>query len=157
MLEILIVFLGGSIGATLRYFTSLAMHDVCDFYLVTLLINFLGSLFLGVVSYVVFNKDKDFNKNLKLFLTTGIAGGYTTFSTFSYEVFQLIQSNQVITGFVYMFGSLFFSLFAIMLGFALSKQVFTMLPSSKLAFQEDDIEDELIEDEEELVEELVEV
>lgn len=154
MLEILIVFLGGSIGASLRYLVSLAMHGIGDFYTATLLINFLGSLFLGVVTYTALDKDEDFDKNLKLFLTTGIAGGFTTFSTFNYELFQLFQTNQVMTGFAYMFGSLFLGLFAVMLGFASAKRLLTALSVGELAYQEEDLEEAEVEAEEE---ELIEV
>lgn len=147
MLEILIVFLGGSIGATLRYLVSLAMHGVGDFYTATLLINVFGSLFLGAVAYIALDKGDDFNKNLRLFLTTGIAGGFTTFSTFNYEIFQLFQANQVMTGFAYMFGSLFLGLFAIILGFAFAKRILTVLPVQEFALQEEDVEDDYVEQE----------
>ena len=100
MTKFLAVFLGGSLGASLRYLISLIAHNYGWSYQGTFVINILGCLFLGFVMYIALQKP--FNPGLKLFLTTGMAGGFTTFSTFSYEAFTLIKTHQVITGLVYM-------------------------------------------------------
>ncbi len=151
MFELIAVFIGGSIGSILRYLLSEYVFNFGTFFLGTLAINIFGCLFLGFVSYFVLNLEDGFNDNLKLFLTTGIAGGFTTFSTFSYEVFNLIQTNQALVGFSYVFVSLFAGLFATLSGLAVAKYANEFV-IAKLAYQEEDIEEEADSFEEELYE-----
>ena len=54
----------------------------------------------------------------RLFLTTGLCGGYTTFSTFSYETLQLVEDNRYGHAAAYIAGSVLLSLLACLLGFA---------------------------------------
>jgi len=140
MFKLLAVFLGGSIGACLRFLISDAAKDFGSFYASTLFINITGSMFLGFVSYIAIKMNTKFDPNLKLFLTTGIAGGFTTFSTFNYEIFQLFQSNQVLTGFAYMFLSLFLGLFATVLGAIFAQKVFSTV-FSRFTFQAETMAD----------------
>jgi len=141
MLNLLAVFIGGSIGATLRFLISEATKDFGSFFFGTLIINTIGCLFLGFVTYIALAKGDDFNSKLKLFLTTGIAGGFTTFSTFNYEIFKLFQTNQAMLGFSYMFTSLFLGLFSIMLGMYIAKRVPTFAFTHRFAYQEEDIDE----------------
>ena len=137
MFEILFVFIGGGIGASLRYFLSANVFDFNNAFLGTLIVNIVGCLFLGFVSY--FALKNDFNNNLKLFLTTGIAGGFTTFSTFSLETFKLFQSNEVLVAFSYIFASLFLGLSAIFIGISMAKGFDSFVIQPIFAYQEEDI------------------
>lgn len=120
MLGLISVFIGGSIGAGLRYLISLLAVSLGFSYEGTFVINILGCLFLGFVMFIA--SEKNINLHLKLFLTTGIAGGFTTFSTFSYEALVLMRSGKVKTGMAYMLLSLLFGLFATVLGMVLAKK-----------------------------------
>lgn len=133
MFGLLMVFLGGSIGAGLRYFISLFAGTFALTYQGTFIINLIGCLFLGFVSYIALKKEKKFNPDLKLFLTTGVAGGFTTFSTFCNEIFELAQTGQMLTGCLYLLSSVVSGLLAASLGVFLAKQVLLFRFESKLA------------------------
>lgn len=123
MFELFMVFLGGSIGAGFRYIFSLFTCEFGLSYQGTFLINIIGSMFLGFVTYIALKKEEKIKSNLKLFLTTGVAGGFTTFSTYSYEVFKLIYTGQIFIGMTYLFLSIAFGLIAVTTGFFLAKQM----------------------------------
>lgn len=113
-----IVFTGGGLGAVLRFIFSTAAADLGLSYQSTFLINLLGCVFIGFVSSVALQNEK-FPKELKLFLTTGIAGGFTTFSTFCNEIFSLLNGHEGLTcslyaGFSLVLG-LFFAFFGVWL------------------------------------------
>lgn len=133
MFGLIAVFIGGSIGASLRYFISLFAGTFALTYQGTLIINLIGCLFLGFVSYIALKKDKKFNPDLKLFLTTGIAGGFTTFSTYCNEVFKLAQTGQIFAGFMYLLLSVVLGLLATGIGVFLAKQVLLFRLEDKLA------------------------
>ncbi|HEX2938497.1 MAG TPA: fluoride efflux transporter CrcB [Ruminiclostridium sp.] len=94
MNKIIIVGLGGFIGSSLRfivsYFSSKFFGN--NFPSGTLIVNFVGCLLMGFIMNVIPNSD------MRLFLTTGILGGFTTFSTFSYETVSLISEGRVLMG-----------------------------------------------------------
>lgn len=140
MFELLFVFIGGGIGASLRYLLSGSVFDFNNAFIGTLIINVIGCLFLGFVSY--FAVKNDFNNNLKLFLTTGIAGGFTTFSTFSLETFKLFQSNEALIAFSYIFASLFLGLASILIGISAAKGLDSFVIKPIFAYQEEDIAEE---------------
>ena len=98
MIEILVVGLGGAIGAILRYSISLIPYKN-TFPVLTLITNLLGAILIGIV--VGISVKNNWSKNLTLFFKTGVCGGFTTFSTFSLEANNLFQINKpVITCFM---------------------------------------------------------
>ena len=88
------VFLGGGLGAVLRYILSLFLNNK-SFPYGTLVVNISGCFLFGVLV-------KEFNYNI--FLLSGFLGGYTTFSTFSAEFTELF-SNNIIKAYLYLFLS----------------------------------------------------
>lgn len=84
-----IVFLGGMVGATLRFL----VQSLTNTYLMLWIANLIGSFLLGTLNGV-FNKKE--NESLKLFLTTGMLGAFTTFSTFSEEWFFQLRENVMV-------------------------------------------------------------
>lgn len=124
MFNIIVVFVGGGIGASLRYLFSLGAKKYFGItYWATFLINILGCLFLGFIATISINNPNSSYANLKLFLTTGIAGGFTTFSTFSYENIELLKEGKIATSFLYMSASLFCGLVGIYLGYLLASLI----------------------------------
>ncbi len=113
----LLVGLGGAIGSMLRYGTYL-LFPVKDFPLATLLVNITGSFIIGVVIAMGI-KDESFLNNWKLFLATGICGGFTTFSAFSAENIALLQHGKITLALVYIVASIAAGITAAWLGFKL--------------------------------------
>jgi len=91
----LFVFAGGGLGAALRHFVNGASLRLVgsDWPLGTLFINVTGSILMGVVA-ALFAFKLSLPPALRLFIATGILGGYTTFSTFSLETALLVERGQ---------------------------------------------------------------
>ena len=96
---IAIVGCGGFIGAALRYIISLNAAKIfgADFPYGTLIANIIGAIIIGFVMKMSLDTSL-ITPNTKLFLTTGMMGGLTTFSTFSYETVTMINSGQYVIG-----------------------------------------------------------
>jgi fluoride exporter len=88
----LFIGLGGAIGSILRYSFSLIFTNK-EFPLATLFVNIIGSFFIGII-FALSLKSENFATNYKLFLATGLCGGFTTFSAFSLENLQLLQQQK---------------------------------------------------------------
>ena len=99
----ILVGLGGSIGATLRFIIS-SSFKTNGFPFYTLFINIIGCLAIGIV-LALGDKTSSFSNDAKLFLATGICGGFTTFSTFSAENVQLLKTGEYLTAALYIFIS----------------------------------------------------
>jgi CrcB protein len=97
--QVVVVFVGGGIGATLRYWLGGAVYRFMgtDFPYGTLLVNVLGCFFIGFLMSV-FEERFIVQPNLRLFLTIGILGGFTTFSTFSFETMTLLREGSYLKG-----------------------------------------------------------
>lgn len=93
--KILCVGIGGFLGASLRYLVSIGAIKLfkSDFPLGTLIVNVVGAILIGFIMQLSLGVSF-ITPNLKLFLTTGILGGLTTFSTFSFETISLFQSGR---------------------------------------------------------------
>ncbi|MDB5599872.1 MAG: crcB [Xanthobacteraceae bacterium] len=116
----LIVFLGGGIGAALRHGVNLASARQfgTDFPYGTLLINVTGSLIMGLTAgYFAFKGGA--SQPLRLFLTTGILGGYTTFSAFSLDAALLYERGALGLAAVYVLASVGLSILGLFAGLAL--------------------------------------
>lgn len=112
--DFLLVGAGGAIGSMLRYGSNV-LYSSKSFPATTLAINIIGSLVIGVV--MGFCLKNESSANWKLFLATGICGGFTTFSAFSYENLLLLQNGKVFTSLLYIVGSVVFGIAATWLGY----------------------------------------
>ena len=110
---------GGFLGTLLRYTVTLLIKPG-SFPAATFLINITGSFLLGlVIGYTL--KSSPGENNIRLFLATGFCGGFTTFSTFSYENVNLLKAGNYSYFFLYVVGSLVIGIFATWLGMLLMK------------------------------------
>ena len=116
----LIVFLGGGVGAALRHGINTASARALGtaFPYGTLLINISGSFIMGLVAgYFAFKGDA--SQHWRLFLTTGILGGYTTFSAFSLDAALLYERSEAGLAAVYVLASVVVSITGLFAGLAL--------------------------------------
>jgi fluoride exporter len=102
----LIVFIGGGIGAALRHGINIAAARALStgFPYGTIIINIVGSLAMGLIAEYFALKGA-LPQHLRLFLTTGILGGFTTFSAFSLEAALLYERGQLAGAAAYVIGS----------------------------------------------------
>ena len=119
---ILLVSIGGAADSSMRYVTSLFIQKwVSQLYpWGTFVANMLGCLLIGVLMGY-FSKLQLNNNDYKLLLVTGFCGGYTTFSAFALENYNLWQQGNITTAFIYITLSIMGGLLAVFSGFALTK------------------------------------
>jgi CrcB protein len=118
MYAFFLVVLGGGIGAGIRHGMNLgfARWLGTDFPWSTFAINVIGSVLIGVVAaWFAFRNDAA-AQSLRLFLTTGILGGFTTFSAFSLDFALLFERGEMFAAVSYVVGSVVLSLLAIFAG-----------------------------------------
>lgn len=119
--KLLLIMIGGFIGAVLRYLIIFYIpFDGAVFPYATFGTNLLGCFLLGFLSSFIIRTSKN-SAHLYLFLGTGIIGSFTTFSTFSVETIWLIQNNLLSIAVVYVLLSIFFGLLMIFFGHIVAK------------------------------------
>ncbi len=118
MLNLVAIFFGGGIGAIARYLISLnivKIYGEMDLPIATFSINILGCFLLGFL-YILFLEKTNVNNAVSLALTVGFCGAFTTFSTFSLEIFKLIESQQIIQSLLYIILSVVIGLLSVIIG-----------------------------------------
>jgi CrcB protein len=120
----LLVFVGGGLGATLRHIVNLicARCIGTEFPWGTFIINITGSTVMGLIAaYLTFKGEA--SQPWRLFLMTGILGGYTTFSAFSLDAVLLYERGELGLAAVYVLGSVVLSIAGLFAGFALVRHL----------------------------------
>ncbi len=126
MTPVLLIALGATMGATLRYYLTIwaATQLGIGFPYGTLLVNGIGSFVLGFFLILVSVRMQSSNMHLRLLVATGFCGSLTTFSTFSYETVELLNNGNLTGAFVNVAGSLVLGLLAVVAGIALARTLF---------------------------------
>ncbi|MCZ7641846.1 MAG: fluoride efflux transporter CrcB [Pseudorhodoplanes sp.] len=116
-MDYLIVFLGGGIGSAMRHGVNLAGSRWLGtaFPYSTLIVNIVGSLAVGLLAaYFAFKGEA--SQPWRLFFTTGVLGGFTTFSAFSLDVAALYERGDLVLAAAYILASVIFSLAGLFAG-----------------------------------------
>lgn len=118
--NILLVFIGGGFGSVLRYLAGVWMYKLYSgpWPLSTWLVNITGSLLIGLV-YGLLVAEHGVGDFYKLLFITGFCGGFTTFSSFSYENLMLLQDGAYLRFLVYVLSSFIVGVLMVWLGYRL--------------------------------------
>lgn len=129
-MTLILIALGGACGSVLRYLSfNLVMglmHNrsiLSIFPWGTLFVNVFGSMMAGAVYYVSIKHLSHLSDHHRAMIFVGFFGGYTTFSSFSLEVFRFVNSEQYFHAAVYILASVVLSISALFLGYYLTKMV----------------------------------
>jgi fluoride exporter len=124
MEKYLFIGIGGFIGSVSRYGLSSLLYRVLGdrFPYGTMAVNVIGCFTIGLLM-TLFEDRWLVQPNIRLFLTVGILGGFTTFSTFSYETIEILRAGNFATGSINIFGSIIFCLGATWAGVVAAKLV----------------------------------
>jgi CrcB protein len=118
------IAVGAAMGGVARYYLASAVQQRlgATFPWGTLLINVTGSLLLGfIIRYAI--ASPVVSVEMHALLTTGFCGGYTTFSTYSYETATLLEEGQYERAGLYALGSVLLALAATFVGFILAREL----------------------------------
>lgn len=116
----ILVFIGGGLGSGLRYILSKYLNASTLIPYGTLIANIGGSLILGIaLGWAI--KTNNLSTPTNLLISVGFCGGFTTFSTFSFENYALLKSGDYFPFLIYFFGSLLIGLLSIIAGVFISK------------------------------------
>tara|TARA_A100001388_G_scaffold255261_1_gene219595 strand:+ start:2875 stop:3240 length:366 start_codon:yes stop_codon:yes gene_type:complete len=113
---------GGFFGAISRYLVSVFINNIgLNTNISTLLVNIIGSFFMGLLFYIFSTNSSDF---YKMFFVVGFLGSFTTFSAFSLDAMNLFLASQYINFLIYIILSVVLSILFIFLGFVSAKFIY---------------------------------
>ncbi|MFV8226744.1 fluoride efflux transporter CrcB [Christiangramia aquimixticola] len=118
--NLILIFIGGGLGSSLRYLISKTLNISGLFPLGTFAVNIIGSLLLGLLMGWAL-KSNMLQSPVMFLAGVGFCGGFTTFSTFSFENYTLLKSGDYLLFSFYFFGSLILGIIAILIGILISK------------------------------------
>ena len=117
MTKLLLVFIGGGLGAVSRFLLTTALSGkLGNFPIGTMTANLLGSLIMGLVLGILASRIQIGTEYIRLFVAVGFLGGFTTFSSFSAETLTLIQNGQIFSATLNIIVSVVVGLIACMIG-----------------------------------------
>jgi fluoride exporter len=126
MLSYALVFLGAGIGGSLRHAVNIGCARYCGtaFPWGTLTVNVVGSLLMGgLAGWLTFRAGESWSQPARLFLTTGILGGFTTFSAFSLDAVLIWERGEPGLAGTYVVASVLLSIAALAAGLALVRAI----------------------------------
>jgi CrcB protein len=120
---LLLIGTGSFIGGVLRYSISQFIQTkiLSTFPFGTLGVNIIGCFVIGLV--FALSERTNMSPEMRLFLATGICGGFTTFSAFSNETFSLMRDGQLFYASAYITSSVLFGVFATFIGYSVLKLI----------------------------------
>jgi CrcB protein len=121
----LLIFFGAGIGGLLRFYLSnlVFLFLPRDFPYGTLFVNVSGSFLMGILFIFIFDRFNEISQPLRALLLIGFLGGYTTFSSFSIETIQLLESGEWLKVYANIFFSVTLCLTATWIGVVLGRQL----------------------------------
>jgi CrcB protein len=124
-LNLLLVALGGAVGAVARYLTGVAAGRMLGlkFPYGTMTANILGGLLMGMLIGVLALRGGEHQDRWRLLLAVGFLGGYTTFSSYALEVARMLETKAWSQAFVYGVGSVVAGVSAVFLGMLLMRKL----------------------------------
>lgn len=122
--RILAIAGGGAVGAVVRHLINVSplQNLLKPFPFPTFLINITGSFLIGFL-LILLTEKYETSENLRLAVTVGFLGAFTTFSTFELEIWKLVEENQYLTAFLYLFLSVATGFAGVALGIWLAKKI----------------------------------
>lgn len=121
ILKLFVIFIGGGIGAIMRYIVTLLCRNIWSLPILgTLIVNLVGCFLIGYIFGIFVNKMDVISQTIKIFVTIGILGSLTTFSTFNFEIFELIKSEKYAFALLYFLISCLGGLLLTYVGYSLS-------------------------------------
>lgn len=114
-MNFLAVFIGGGLGALIRYILYLILPTSAYLPLATLIANFFGC-FIATIVFVYFISKTGLNPTYKTFLITGFCGGLSTLSALSLELLHFIQTDDYLRAIIYTTSTVIVCTIAVMLG-----------------------------------------
>ena len=123
MKNFLLVFIGGGFGSGLRYLIGKYLNSsLGGFPIGTFTVNIIGSLLIGLIlGYAA--KENSLSQNQVLLLATGFCGGFTTFSAFAQENFQMLKTGDIMQFSIYTISSIVVGLIAVFIGIYIAKNL----------------------------------
>ena len=118
------VAVGGAMGSVARFWLTGVMTTLTGprFPWGTLLINVLGSFVIGLVGAATLTPERiGLHPTMRIFLMTGVCGGFTTFSAFSLQTLDLMQAGELVPAFGYATGSVVLCVIATYCGWLLGR------------------------------------
>ncbi|MBU3732983.1 MAG: fluoride efflux transporter CrcB [Candidatus Fonsibacter sp.] len=118
MKSYLLIALFGAFGTVARFSVVQITPKIFQstFPIGTLVVNLLGCFLIGLFSGILDTKFISIDENFKNYITIGFLGGFTTFSSFSQDFFNLVNNSNYLLAFIYIFISVFFGLLMFYLG-----------------------------------------
>lgn len=123
MYFLLIAGIGGFFGTIMRYSFNMIVYRLfpfASFPIGTMLINIIGCFFIGLIAALAQSRIS-LSPDIRIFLQIGVLGGFTTFSTFGYETFTLLQDGQFVYAAFNVAIQVFVGLMAVFIGFQLGQ------------------------------------
>jgi len=120
LINLLLVAVGGALGSVLRFTLSRVVQGQSTFPIGTFAVNVVGCLVVGLVAGLAFERSS-LGSRATLFLIFGVCGGFTTFSSFSYETLKLVESGELWRAGLNAGGQLVTGLAAVWAGLALAR------------------------------------